>query len=102
MDGDIAPLPAILELCERFDAWLLVDDAHGFGVLGAEGRGVLEHFGIASPRIIYVGTLGRRQACRGRSLRARPPWWKPCCSARAAISTQQPARRFLPPQSRQA
>ncbi len=65
MDGDIAPLPAILELCERFDAWLLVDDAHGFGVLGAEGRGVLEHFGIASPRIIYVGTLGKAAGVSG-------------------------------------
>ena len=65
MDGDIAPLPAILELCERFEAWLLVDDAHGFGVLGAEGRGVLEHFGIASPRIIYVGTLGKAAGVSG-------------------------------------
>jgi len=65
MDGDIAPLPAILELCERFEAWLLVDDAHGFGVLGAEGRGVLEHFGMASPRIIYVGTLGKAAGVSG-------------------------------------
>jgi 8-amino-7-oxononanoate synthase len=65
MDGDIAPLPAILELCERFDAWLLLDDAHGFGVLGAEGRGALEHFGIASPRIIYVGTLGKAAGVSG-------------------------------------
>jgi 8-amino-7-oxononanoate synthase len=65
MDGDIAPLPAILELCERYEAWLLVDDAHGFGVLGAEGRGVLEHFGIASPRIIYVGTLGKAAGVSG-------------------------------------
>ena len=65
MDGDIAPLPAILELCERSEAWLLVDDAHGFGVLGAEGRGVLEHFGMASPRIIYVGTLGKAAGVSG-------------------------------------
>src|SRR5216683_6878180 len=65
MDGDIAPLPAILELCERSEAWLLVDDAHGFGVLGAEGRGVLEHFGIAAPRIIYVGTLGKAAGVSG-------------------------------------
>jgi len=59
MDGDIAPLDAILELCERFDAALVVDDAHGFGVLGGEGRGVLAHLGLASPRIAYVGTLGK-------------------------------------------
>lgn len=59
MDGDLAPLPDLLALCERFDAWLLVDDAHGFGVLGAGGRGVLAHFGLASPRIVYMATLGK-------------------------------------------
>jgi len=59
MDGDLAPLPELLALCERHDAWLLVDDAHGFGVLGEQGRGSLAHFGIASPRIIYMATLGK-------------------------------------------
>lgn len=59
MDGDLAPLPDLLALCERFDAWLLVDDAHGFGVLGAGGRGTLAHFGLASPRIVYMATLGK-------------------------------------------
>ncbi len=59
MDGDLAPLPELLALCERHDAWLLVDDAHGFGVLGEQGRGSLSHFRIASPRIIYMGTLGK-------------------------------------------
>jgi 8-amino-7-oxononanoate synthase len=41
MDGDIAPVPELLALCEKYDAWLLLDDAHGFGVLGEQGRGVL-------------------------------------------------------------
>ncbi len=59
MDGDIAPLPELLALCEQHDAWLLVDDAHGFGVLGEQGRGSLAHCGIASPRIIYMATLGK-------------------------------------------
>lgn len=59
MDGDIAPLPALLALCERFDAYLLVDDAHGFGVLGEHGRGILEHFNLRSPRLIYMATLGK-------------------------------------------
>jgi 8-amino-7-oxononanoate synthase len=59
MDGDIAPVPALLALCERYNAWLLLDDAHGFGVLGAGGAGVLQHFGIASERIIYMATLGK-------------------------------------------
>ncbi len=44
MDGDIAPLPELLALCEQYDAWLLVDDAHGFGVLGEQGRGSPFHF----------------------------------------------------------
>jgi 8-amino-7-oxononanoate synthase len=59
MDGDIAPVPALLALAERYDAWLLLDDAHGFGVLGAGGRGVLEHFAVQYPRIIYMATLGK-------------------------------------------
>ncbi|HTS83580.1 MAG TPA: 8-amino-7-oxononanoate synthase [Usitatibacter sp.] len=59
MDGDIAPVPQLLELCERHDAWLVIDDAHGVGVLGARGRGTLEHFGVRSPRIVYMATLGK-------------------------------------------
>lgn len=59
MDGDIAPVPELLALCERHDAWLMLDDAHGFGVLGREGRGVLSHFDIHSPRVIYMATLGK-------------------------------------------
>ncbi len=59
MDGDRAPLPELLALCERHDAWLLVDDAHGFGVLGEQGRGSLSYFKIAAARIIYMATLGK-------------------------------------------
>ena len=59
MDGDIAPAPELIALCERHDAWLLLDDAHGFGVLGGSGRGVLEHFGTQSARVIYMATLGK-------------------------------------------
>lgn len=65
MDGDLAPLPALLALCERHDAWLVIDDAHGFGVLGAQGRGALEHFALRSPRIVYVGTLGKAAGVHG-------------------------------------
>ena len=59
MDGDIAPVPQLLALAERYDAWLVLDDAHGFGVLGAGGRGVLEHFAVQHPRIVYMATLGK-------------------------------------------
>ena len=65
MDGDIAPVPEMLALCERYDAWLLLDDAHGFGVLGEAGRGVLSHFNVKSPRIIYLGTLGKAAGVSG-------------------------------------
>lgn len=65
MDGDLAPLPALLALANEFDAWLVVDDAHGFGVLGATGRGSLEHFGLCSERLILVGTLGKAAGLAG-------------------------------------
>ena len=65
MDGDIAPVAALLELCERHDAYLFIDDAHGFGVLGEAGRGTLEHFGITSDRIIYMATLGKAAGVAG-------------------------------------
>ncbi len=59
MDGDLADLPAILKLAEEFDALLVIDDAHGFGVLGESGRGSLEHFHLKSDRIVYMATLGK-------------------------------------------
>ena len=66
MDGDLAPLPALFALAERFDAWLVVDDAHGFGVLGVQGRGSLAHFNLpAHPRIILMGTLGKAAGVGG-------------------------------------
>ena len=69
MDGDVADVPALLALCERYDALLLLDDAHGFGVLGPQGRGCLAHFGLAgeqaSPRILYMATLGKAAGVAG-------------------------------------
>ena len=65
MDGDIAPIPAYLRLCEQYDAYLYVDDAHGFGVLGEHGKGCLSHFNIRSPRIIYMATLGKAAGVAG-------------------------------------
>jgi 8-amino-7-oxononanoate synthase len=59
MDGDIAPVSALVSLAERYGAWLLLDDAHGFGVLGPQGRGTLAHFDARSPRVIYMATLGK-------------------------------------------
>ena len=65
MDGDLAPLPELLVLAEAHRAWLLVDDAHGFGVLGPQGRGSLAHFGLGSPRLILMGTLGKAAGVAG-------------------------------------
>ncbi|MDP2248143.1 MAG: 8-amino-7-oxononanoate synthase [Nitrosomonadales bacterium] len=65
MDGDIAPVPELLALCERYDAWLMLDDAHGFGVLGEHGQGILSHFSVHSPRIIYMATLGKAAGVSG-------------------------------------
>ena len=65
MDGDIAPLAGMLALCERHGAWLVVDDAHGFGILGAGGRGALEHFALRSANLVYMGTLGKAAGVGG-------------------------------------
>ncbi len=65
MDGEIAPLPDYLRLCEQYDAYLYIDDAHGFGVLGQHGKGSLSHFNLKSPRLIYMATLGKAAGVAG-------------------------------------
>ena len=60
MDGDLALLPDLANLAEQHGAGLLIDDAHGFGVLGANGGGVVEHFGLSQQQVpILMGTLGK-------------------------------------------
>ncbi len=59
MDGDLAPLPELIELADRYHARLFVDDAHGTGVMGAHGRGTLEHYGMESHLPFHMGTLGK-------------------------------------------
>jgi 8-amino-7-oxononanoate synthase len=71
MDGDIAPLAALLELADAHDALLVVDDAHGFGVLGPQGRGTLAMLGLASPRIVQMATLGKAVGTAGAFVAAR-------------------------------
>ncbi|MGA8862182.1 MAG: 8-amino-7-oxononanoate synthase [Gallionella sp.] len=66
MDGDLAPLPELLALCEQHDAWLLIDDAHGFGVLGAQGRGTLSHFALSDTK----ENPGGRDEMQGAAQRA--------------------------------
>jgi 8-amino-7-oxononanoate synthase len=60
MDGDLAPLPALMQIARDAGAWLLIDDAHGFGVLGRGGRGSLHHCGLnADETTVVMGTLGK-------------------------------------------
>ena len=74
MDGDITPVKALVEIAEQYDALLLVDDAHGFGVLGELGHGILEQFDIRSERIIYIGTLGKAAGVSGAFVCAQAPF----------------------------
>lgn len=69
MDGDVAPVDALLDLAERYDAWLYLDDAHGFGVLNG-GRGGLSGRARASARVIYLATLGKAAGVAGASVAA--------------------------------
>ena len=59
MDGDIAPLPDICALAEQYDATVMVDDAHSFGILGKTGGGTIEHFGLENRGVIQMGTLSK-------------------------------------------
>lgn len=65
MEGDVANLPAIVELKKRFGARLFVDDAHGIGVFGANGRGVAEHFGVEDDVDLIMGTFSKSFASIG-------------------------------------
>ena len=69
MDGDVAPVDALLDLAERYDAWLYLDDAHGFGVLN-EGRGGMSGRARASDRVIYLATLGKAAGVSGAAVAA--------------------------------
>lgn len=66
MDGDLPPLPELAALARQKDAWLMVDDAHGLGVLGATGRGTVEHFNLGIEDVpILMGTLGKALGTAG-------------------------------------
>jgi len=72
MDGDLAPVSSLLALADRYDAWLVLDDAHGFGILGPQGRGTLAHARVRSPRIAYMATLGKAAGVSGAFVAGEP------------------------------
>ena len=65
MDGDLAPLPQLVEVCGRFDALLVVDDAHGTCVVGPQGRGTVAHFGLEGHVPVQIGTLSKALGVQG-------------------------------------
>lgn len=113
MDGDLCPLPGLLDLAQRYEAMVLLDEAHGTGVLGDRGAGVVEHFGCTGQPLIQVGTLSKALGSLGGYvagaaplidfLRNRAPSWiyttglSPADTAAALaaleIVNQEPERR---------
>ena len=113
MDGDLAPLPELAALAERFGATLYVDDAHGTGVMGPSGRGTLEHFGVEGKIPFHMGTLGKALGCSGAYIAgpadmieylistsrpfmfttAPPPGTAAAACAALTVLQQDPARR---------
>ena len=73
MDGDLAPLPAIVDLAKKYDALTMVDDAHGEGVLGKGGRGVVNHFGLEGEVDIEIGSLSKAFSVMGGFIAAKQP-----------------------------
>ncbi len=73
MDGDLAPLPEIVKLAKQYDALTMVDDAHGEGVLGNGGRGIVDHFGLAGQVDIEVGSLSKAFSVMGGFIAGKKP-----------------------------
>ncbi|MEZ4418284.1 MAG: aminotransferase class I/II-fold pyridoxal phosphate-dependent enzyme [Nitrospirales bacterium] len=114
MDGDVAPLPEIAALAKECGATLLIDDAHGTGVMGANGRGTVEHFGLDSRHILQMGTLSKALGASGGFIAgpkdfvaylintsrsfiyttAPPPAIAAAASVALAILQQEPQRRI--------
>jgi glycine C-acetyltransferase len=107
MEGDLAPLPALVEVVRRHDAVLVLDDSHGHGVMGPTGRGTAEHFGLHGEVDVVTGTLGKalggaaggfvagsRQLCSLLEQQARPGLFSNALPATVACSALAALRRL--------
>src|SRR3984893_11517661 len=97
-DGDIAPIPDLLRLAERWDAMVYVDDAHGTGVLGASGGGVLDHFSATSERLIYMATLSKAYGSIGGYVASHAlitEIWRMSCPAYGFTATLPPDQAMV-------
>ncbi len=65
MDGDIPPLPGMVELCERYGAYVIVDEAHSYGVIGEKGEGLVAHYGLQEKVFATLYTFGKAMGCHG-------------------------------------
>jgi len=97
-DGDIAPIPDLLRLAERWNAMVYVDDAHGAGVLGDTGGGVMEHFKADSERLIYMATLSKAYGSIGGFIVANElitELLRMCCPAYGFTATLPPDQAMV-------
>ena len=73
MDGDVAPLKEIVHLAKQYDAWLMVDEAHSFGILGENGTGLAEELGVSHDIDVHMGTLSKAAGCFGAYVCGKRP-----------------------------
>jgi len=95
MDGDLAPLPELLALCEQHNAWLLIDDAHGFGVLGAQGRGSLSHFGLNDATENPVGRDEMQGAAQRATRHTLPVGEERVSTRHSSLPARQGCQRII-------
>ena len=90
MDGDLAPLPKMADLADQYNALLVVDDAHGDGVMGPAGRGTVDHFGLRDRIIIETGSLSKAFGSAAALWQARRSSSRHCVPRQEALSSPLP------------
>ncbi len=96
MDGDIAPLPALYEVAQKYDILFMVDDAHGEGVLGKGGRGIVDHFNLHGKIDVEVGTMSKAFGVVGGMVAGKKRLSNGCANADARSCSHQRSPRPMP------